>query len=385
MKILVTAPQPFYEERGTPIAVRWVAEGLAAMGHDVDLLTYAMGQDVALSGIVHVRPCGPRFQKVPIGFSFKKLICDVGFFFTFVRLAFRNHYDVVHAGEESVFMALLLKPFLRFRLVYDMDSSMADQILEKWSFLEPIRGFLEWWENRAARKSDLVLPVCDYLARKVHQAAPDAIVEVLHDVAMEQELSDDAEDLRERVGQDAVLALYVGNMEGYQGVGMLIESVRKLKEPGALQVVLIGGHAQDVEACRKQVEQLGLQDMIHVLGPRPVAHLRSYLEQADILFSPRIKGVNTPMKIYSYMLAGKAILATAIDSHTQVLSDECACLVEANPGRYAEGLQTLLNDPEKRNELGRAARQRALSQFTKTQYRETLSRAYRRMVEDKTV
>ena len=33
MKILLVAPQPFYRERGTPIAVRVLAEQLCAFGH----------------------------------------------------------------------------------------------------------------------------------------------------------------------------------------------------------------------------------------------------------------------------------------------------------------------------------------------------------------
>ena len=46
MRILVVAPQPFYEERGTPIAVRLLVETLCDFGHDVDLLVYQQGQDI---------------------------------------------------------------------------------------------------------------------------------------------------------------------------------------------------------------------------------------------------------------------------------------------------------------------------------------------------
>ncbi len=36
MKILLLAPHPFYQERGTPIAVRLLAETLAEDGHTID-------------------------------------------------------------------------------------------------------------------------------------------------------------------------------------------------------------------------------------------------------------------------------------------------------------------------------------------------------------
>ena len=53
MRILVVAPQPFYEERGTPMAVRLVAETLCKEGHEVDLLVYHDGRDIEIPGLRH--------------------------------------------------------------------------------------------------------------------------------------------------------------------------------------------------------------------------------------------------------------------------------------------------------------------------------------------
>jgi hypothetical protein len=39
-RVLFVAPQPFYEDRGTPIAVRQVLQALGQLGYAVDLLTY---------------------------------------------------------------------------------------------------------------------------------------------------------------------------------------------------------------------------------------------------------------------------------------------------------------------------------------------------------
>jgi hypothetical protein len=40
----------------------------------------------------------------------------------------RHRYDAVHAHEESVFWCRFLKPFFRFRLIYDMHSSLPQQL-----------------------------------------------------------------------------------------------------------------------------------------------------------------------------------------------------------------------------------------------------------------
>ena len=44
MKILLLAPQPFYEERGTPIAVDLLLKALSDRGESVDVLTYPIGE-----------------------------------------------------------------------------------------------------------------------------------------------------------------------------------------------------------------------------------------------------------------------------------------------------------------------------------------------------
>ncbi len=50
-RILLVAPQPFYEDRGTPIAVKHVLEALSEGGYKVDLLTYPVGKAIELPGL----------------------------------------------------------------------------------------------------------------------------------------------------------------------------------------------------------------------------------------------------------------------------------------------------------------------------------------------
>ncbi|MGH8328097.1 MAG: glycosyltransferase, partial [Steroidobacteraceae bacterium] len=112
------------------------------------------------------------------------------------------------------------------------------------------------------------------------------------------------------------------------------------------------------------------------LGPRPLAQLNEFLAQADILVSPRLQGSNTPMKVYSYMNSGRAILATRIRSHTQVIDDDSALLVEPNAQGLAKGLATLALDEGLRARLGSAARRRASERYSLEAFREKVRAAY---------
>ena len=132
MKILVLAPHPFYQDRGTPMDVDLLVRALSARGEKVDLVTYHEGEDREYPNVNHHRIRAPRWlRNVRPGFSFRKLICDVYLFFLAWRLVANIRYDVIHAGEEAVFMAMFFKRFYRIPYVYDMDSSIGQQVVEK--------------------------------------------------------------------------------------------------------------------------------------------------------------------------------------------------------------------------------------------------------------
>lgn len=379
MNILLLAPQPFYVERGTPIAVKWVAENLAAAGHAVDLVVFPFGQDIELPGVRVIRAGRPPgVRKVGIGFSPQKVLCDVALVRAARRLLREKTYHVIHACEEAVFPALWLARRHRLPLVYDMDSSMADQLMEKWGWLKLVRRPLEAFEQHAVRGANLVLPVCRSLADKVQRFAPGQNFAILHDQAMQfPPVPPDTEDLRRTLGITGPLVLYVGNLEHYQGVELLIDGfaavAHEVKDAG---LVIIGGAPRDVETCRARAAALHLSARVHLLGPRPLNRLQYYLDQADILASPRLRGVNTPMKIYSYLLAGRAVVATRIESHTQVMDDSFACLVEPEPAALGRALGELMRDPARRARLGEAAARIARERHSAEAYRRTLLEAY---------
>ena len=143
MKVLFLAPQPFYQERGTPIAVKIALESLAKKlaqasppSPAIDVLCYAEGEDITIPGVRINRIWGLRILAgVRPGISVKKLLCDVIFLFATLLLVWRNRndqYSVLHAVEESVFIAWLVKKVWGIPYIYDMDSSMSLQVTEKW-------------------------------------------------------------------------------------------------------------------------------------------------------------------------------------------------------------------------------------------------------------
>jgi glycosyltransferase involved in cell wall biosynthesis len=69
------------------------------------------------------------------------------------------------------------------------------------------------------------------------------------------------------------------------------------------------------------------------------------LALSDVVVSPRNQGVNTPFKIYTYLASGRPIVATRIPTHTQLLDDSLAFLVEPTADGIAEGIRRALAEP----------------------------------------
>ena len=382
MRILLLAPQPFFQARGTPIAVRAVLEFLSARGHVVDALTYHEGSDVEIPNCrIHRIPRVPGVHDLRPGFSLKKVICDIAMFGTCTRMMLRTKYDLVHAVEESAFIATVMKSLTGVPYVYDMDSSLAEQMLDSFPRLKLVAPLLRRFEAVAVRRSAGVLTVCAALEDVAQAHAPGTTIGRVEDTTLLAPSTS-----ANRAGQlpaetaGAPVAMYVGNLEHYQGIDLLLEGFRHtLDQMSEARLVIVGGRADDIARYGERATDLGIRQAVHFLGPKPVSALADLLREADVLVSPRLKGLNTPMKIYSYLDSGTAVLATRLRTHTQVLDDRTAYLVDPEPLALGTGLALLLKDDSLREGLAARAKDHAQREFTPEAAKRKLESFYARI------
>jgi glycosyltransferase involved in cell wall biosynthesis len=83
------------------------------------------------------------------------------------------------------------------------------------------------------------------------------------------------------------------------------------------------------------------------------------------------------MKLYSYLDSGRPVLATRLPTHTQVLDDEVALLVEPEPEAMGRGLARLLRDEVLRERLSAGARRLVQRDLTPEAFRRKLLGFYR--------
>lgn len=385
-RVLIVAPQPTFEVRGTPINVRQMCKVLLEAGHEVHLATFAAGASGTLDGL-HLHRVGlPGLRTISIGFSLGKALLDVRLAALVRRLIRSGRYDVVHAVEEAALVVPLAQR-LGLVTISDVDSDIYVQLR---SHRSPLARLLAPGALallcRAWRRSDAIITVCDRLTQRVRSCAPDTQIVEIPDMPLpecERSVSDqEVAALRRELGLEGRrIVLYTGNLEVYQGVDLLIDAMRRvgMQMPEAVALI-VGGDRRRLERMRVRLARQGLADHVRLIGPRPIEQMALYMAAADVLVSPRCQGENTPLKIYTYMQSGRPIVATRLPVHTQVLDDETALLAPATPGGLADALLRGLRDPQAAARVGAAARRRVEQRFSPDEFARRLLDLYDRLL-----
>lgn len=367
------APQPFFTARGTPFSVLHRIRALCNAGHLVDLVTYPIGDDVDIEGLRIVRSRRPPFvSSVKIGPSFTKIALDIPLYFTARRLLEEHEYDVIHSHEEASFFATGLARKHHLKHVYDMHSSLPQQLENFGRFnLWPLRRIFESLERHVLRSCDGLITICPDLADHAVPLAgdkPHAMIENTGDDTRIFGQSD--EDIRRDLGLEGRrIILYTGTFEAYQGLDLLLEAMAKLAEhqPEA-HLLLVGGNPAQVAQSRRRAGGLGIIDRVTYVGMVSPLRIPSFVAAADVIASPRSRGTNTPLKIYGYLRSRKPLVATDLYTHTQTLDATTACLVPATPEGLAGGIGRVLDDPVHAADLAEQAWRRGQELFSDAAY-----------------
>ncbi len=377
MRILMIAPEPFFEPRGTPFSEYHRIRALGDLGHFVDLVTYPFGRNVDLLQLKVHRCARPPFvHRVKIGPSFAKVPLDALLALKAFHVAFkwRREIALVHSHEEGAAIGLVIAWALGVPHLYDMHSSLPEQLSNfKFSSSRLLTGAFRWIERQFVRRSRAVIVICRHLEDLARSIDPQARVVLIENApgSGDTEGAAAAGDLRARYGiaADAPLVLYTGTFEAYQGLDLLYAAMRVVHEarPDA-RLLLAGGHADQVARAQAEARAAGVEAVTVFAGEQPAEDIPRFLAAADVLASPRSRGKNTPLKIYQYLRAGRPIVATNLMTHTQVLDERVACLADATPAAYGAALLRVIGDPACAASLSEAAARLAATRYTYDAY-----------------
>jgi glycosyltransferase involved in cell wall biosynthesis len=361
VKALVIAPQPFFSPRGTPFSVYYRTLIASELGVKMDLLTYGEGEDVNIKEVRIKRI--PRFcalGSVKIGPSYLKAFLDFLLLLWTIGLLLRNRYSFVHVHEEAVIFCRFLKPIFRFKLIYDMHSSLPQQLSNfKFTRSKIIIGVFKILEDSCLKAADAVITICPDLSSYVKSIIHDSRKHILIENSIFEPVklcsTTRADNSRTsslfetdsktfNIPQGKKIIVYTGTLEQYQGIELLIDAFRILMDDFQNAFLLVaGGNKDQVSYYKNLASERGIKKRAHFTGQVEQALANHYCRSASVLVSPRTQGTNTPLKVYQQLASGIPLVATTISSHTQVLKNDVAFLVEPNPEAMAQGILQALS------------------------------------------
>ena len=354
MRILKIIPQAFYTSRGTPLSAYHRAKELEARGHEVDILTYGVGEEAPDLKARVFRSIGPHFKRsIPAGPSRLKIWFDCLLFMNLLLRLCLRRYDLLYAHEEGALLAKLAGAIFRIPYVYDMHSSLPLQITDwKFSKRRSVISVFRWVERQSVRGACAVVAISPAVERAARSVCPTArcVVIVNHFETSNDVSADEAANLRMKygIGPQHKLVLYTGSFVALQALDLLLESVPRVlaRVPEAV-FLLVGGSDPEIAELRAQAERLGVASSVLFEQMQPQRAIPAYLAAADVLVSPRVKGINPPGKLLPYLASGKPVVATDTLVHNQILTERCAILTPPHAAGFAEGVVAALTDPER--------------------------------------
>ena len=380
-RILFVASQPFFEWRGSPIRLGFDVTALRDNGYDVDFLTLPLGERREIPGVRIIR--APNIflaKRISIGPSPLKLAFDFVMFVQAFFMVLRRKYAVVHGVEDCGVLALLLGKLRGSKVVFEKHSDSASY---KKGFVIRCYNAVERW---VLRHVDAVIGTGPGLVEQVRRIRGDKPTYHISDIPSSLAEPDPEGINSARIEMEnnfpasqtsPILSLYVGSFASYQGIDLLFNSIpMAFEKVPELRLVIIGGTDAEITHWRAWLAERNCADKVAFIGKRAPDILPSYLAAADILLSPRIAGVNTPLKLLDYLKVSRGIVATNHPANRLILDESTALLTPLTPEAFADGIVRLASDPALRSSLSANCRRLIDTQYNFNVFRDGLKKVY---------
>jgi len=153
----------------------------------------------------------------------------------------------------------------------------------------------------------------------------------------------------------AITLGFVGFVRDWHGLDAIIRAMAADPAPIALTMVGDGPARPGLEALARQ---LGMADRVRFTGLVEHEAIPEAVAAFDIALQPKVTPYASPLKIFDYMAAGRAIVAPDQPNIREVLEDGRTALLfdPAEPASLWGAIARLAHDPGLRQRLGNAAR-----------------------------
>ncbi|MBM3319451.1 MAG: N-acetyl-alpha-D-glucosaminyl L-malate synthase BshA [Candidatus Eisenbacteria bacterium] len=361
---------------GSGVVATELGHALAEKGHEVHFVSYSrpFRLETEGTGIVFHKVktmTYPLFKYPPYSLALAVRMAEV------VRREkldlLHVHYAIPHA--TSAFLANQILGESRVKVVTTLHGTDITLVGSEESFFEITKFSIE--------RSDAVTAVSRFLARETREKLRvEKPIDVIPNFVNPRVFSGTPdESLRDRLDLDeGPVLMHISNFRKVKNVRDVVRLLARVREATGAQLLLVGDGPERVP-CRILAEELGVQDRIHFLGNRIAVH--RILPFADLLLLPStvesfglvaLEAMASGVPVVGYDGGGlPEVVRNGVDGALAPLGD-----LE----RMIEMTRELLQNPARRREMSRAAKERAAADFSTEKITAEYEAIYQRVIRE---
>lgn len=308
---------------------------------------------------------------------------------------FLPQFDLCHE-YQGLFSVGTAVACARLGIPYILTSD-ADLLLEREVIGDPLRGVQGWLARReieyAYRVAHKIICVSEPARQRLLTTwhVPPAKIEVIPN-GVNIELFTQAQEtavLRQQLALgSAPVVMFVGGFQPWHGLDLLLDSFALVRQQLPETRLILVGDGPVRPAIEQKAADMGLASSLHITGFLEHFEVPQWLALADVVTIPYPKLPQelwfSPLKLFEYMAAGKAIVASRSGQIADVLVDgfNGRLVPPGEPAVLSQTILELLQAPEERTRLGQNARQQAIAQHSWAHYGQKLETVYQQVLKE---
>lgn len=340
----------------------------------------AYGQTPIFDSIEGISVCYPRFVRAP-GSWFHGISCYT-FYQGILKVAdaivkeFQPH--IIHAYDATPdgYASLLLKRRYHLPLV----CSLLGADINVYPYYKPLTYKLT---QKVVAEADQLVAVSWALKEAVEALAqPKREIRVIYmgcDTEVFRPNEAAREQVREFLGISAheMIILFVGRLVEAKGIFELIEAFSQIQSRYPQTHLVFVGDDRDRAKLEVQVKQKKLDRAIHFVGVRPHSEMPTWLNAADLLVLPS-HNEGLPNVVVEALACGIPVIATNVGGIPEVVEDKKSGLLidTGDVDSLISAIESLLQDKEKRKEMGAYGRSSIEQKFSWSRSAKALKELY---------
>ncbi|MDD2899320.1 MAG: glycosyltransferase family 4 protein [Desulfuromonadaceae bacterium] len=379
------APTPYFSDRGCHVRIYEEARALTKLGHEVCIVTYHLGRD--MPGVRVVRsPRIPWYNKLEAGPSWHKPYLDILLLWKVLSevRSFRPH--LIHAHlHEGALIGSFVKLLHGIPLLFDYQGSLSGESLnhgffsEKSLLMKLFKVIEQFINNRAefivtsseSGQQDLI-GEWGISPKKVFNLIDGVDTDIFRPYP--RSAARHALDIPE----DSKLIVYLGLLNRYQGVDLLMDVIVRIKSQNPGIHFLLMGFPD--EEYRRKAEGMGIKDEITFTGRVNYDSAPIYLSAGDIAVSPKLALTEANGKLFNYMACGLPTIVFDNQINREILGEDGIYVEHGNAALLAETLLSTIHNSARMNSLSKSVRERAIRMHSWSARAQLLVSCYRTML-----